>query len=107
MSLSVKKKNEVILNSKKIISFCRNGYNINKSLFNDVEEIFTLIDDIKQYGDISSVRRAINLINLKYKNNIECIISSEIKEDLEIKQKIKEFSVPSIQIKKGNFRLEF
>jgi hypothetical protein len=107
MPLSVKKKNEVILNSRKIISFCRNGCNLNKSLFNDKEEIIKLIKEIQPYGDISSVRRAIDLYNTNFKENYQYEISENVKEDLSVKKKIKQYSIPSIQIKKGNFRLEF
>jgi len=107
MPLSVKKRNDVILESKKIISFCKNGYDLKKCLFNSEEEIFNSIDDIKEYGDISSVRRAVKLINEKYKKDIQCKISEEVKEELELKKKIKEYSVASLQVKKGNFRLSF
>jgi hypothetical protein len=107
MSLSVKKKNEIILNSRKIISFCRNGFNLQKSLFNTEVEIIDLINEIKPYGDISSVRRAINLYNEHYKTDFEYELSEEIREELETKKKIKEYSVPVLQVKKGKFRLEF
>ena len=107
MPLSVKKKNEIILNSRKIISFCRNGCNLNKSLFNNKEEIIKLIEQIKPYGDISSVRRAIDLYNKNFKENYIYEISENVKEDLNVKKKIKQYSIPTLQVKKGNFRLEF
>jgi len=107
MSLSVKKKNDIILNSRKIISFCRNGCNLQKSLFKDNEQVLELVKYISPYGDISSVRRAVNLYNENFKTNIKYDISDNVKRDLELKKKIKEYSVPVVQFKKGKFRLEF
>tara|TARA_R110000772_G_scaffold38768_3_gene91290 strand:- start:908 stop:1234 length:327 start_codon:yes stop_codon:yes gene_type:complete len=107
MTLSVKKRNEIILNSKKIISYFKNGCNLEKSLFNKQEDILQLINEIKQYGDISSVRRAIKLYNEKYKTDIKYEISDEIKYELETKKKIKELSIPTIQVKYGKFILDF
>jgi len=71
--LSVKDKNNVVLDAKRIINYCNNDYKIEKSTFNNFEELEKVAIYIKEYSYISSVRKAINLLNLdmKLKNKIE------------------------------------
>ena len=105
--LSVKEKNEILACAKKIISFCKNGYNIERSLYNDYYEILCEVKNISKYGDISSVRRALKLFNLRHEPPVEIIISDNIKIQLEQKKLLKELSIPVLQFRQGTFLIEF
>lgn len=105
--LTVKEKNEIILTSKKLISFCKSGCNFNRSLFNDYDEVISECNRIAEYGDISSVRRACKLINENLHEDIEPKLSDEKKKELEVKENIKKFSNPTLQIKRGKIIVEF
>ena len=105
--LSVKEKNEILSSAKKIISFCKNGYNVDRSLYKNYYELLCDAKIIAEYGDISSVRRAINLLNKVAEPNIEIIISEHIKHQLEEKDLLKKLSVPIFKKRNGNFRIEF
>lgn len=105
--LSIKEKNNVILKAKQINSLQKNGFNFNKSLFLDDDEVISTAFYICEHGDISSVRRAIKFVNEHYEMNIVCKISKDTRQHLDIKEDIKSNSVPCIQIKKGNFLVQF
>jgi len=79
--LSVKDKNNVVLDAKRIINYCNNDYKIDKSTFNNFEELEKVAINIKVYSYISSVRKCINLLNkdIKLKNKIEFNKINEIK----------------------------
>ena len=106
-ALSIKDKNDIILRSKKIISFCKNGNNFHRSFFNNKEEIIEEIEQLIKYGDISSVRRATKLINEAYNWKYVCTISPEIKTFLDTKKEIKKLGTPNLQIKWGTFKVDF
>ena len=105
--LSIKEKNNIILKAKQINSLQKNGFNFDKSLFVDEEEVINVALDISNYGDISSVRRAINFVNEKYGMNIVCKLSQDTKNNLNIKEDIKSNSVPCIQYKSGKYIIDF
>ena len=105
--LTIKEKNNIILKAKKIIAFHKNGYIIERSLYNNFQEIIDDCNYISQYGDISSVRRAIKFINQKYDLNINCIIPNETKELLDEKEEIKKSSVKGFSFKTGKFIVQF
>ena len=106
--ISVKQKNEIILTSKKLISFCRSGCNLNRSHFNDLDDVISECERVSKFGDISSVRRACKMITENYPNNkIVAELSEEKREELQTKEDIKKFSNPTLQIKRGPIYIEF
>ena len=105
--LSIKEKNEIIIKAQEIISLHKNGYNFDKSQFNNEEEVINEINIIKKYGDISSVRRAIKFVNQNYNLNVKPILSNEVKNRLHKKEKIKKNSIQTYQLKKGKFLICF
>ena len=105
--LSVKEKNEILASAKKIISFCKNGYNIERSLYKDYYEILCEVKNIAKYGDISSVRRALKLFNIRHEPSVEIFISENIKLQLEQKKLLKKLSIPVLQCRQGTFLIEF
>ena len=106
-NISIKEKNDIILKSKMIISFCNNGCDYNRSFFDNKEQILEALESISKYGDISSVRRATRLINESFGLSLECEISEDIKLFLDTKKKIKKLSTPSLQVKWGTFKVDF
>lgn len=103
--LSIKDKNLIILKSKKIISFVKNGCNIESSLYSTMHELLTEAKEIGEFGDISSVRRAIGLLNKHLDYNISCFVSDEVLENINMKKKIKKSGIPSMQIERGKFKV--
>ena len=106
--ISVKQKNEIILTSKKLISFCRSGCNLNRSHFKDLDEVISECKRVSNFGDISSVRRACKMLAENYPDNkIEPILSEYKKDELKTKEDIKKFANPTLQIKRGPIYVEF
>ena len=106
-TLSIKEKNDIIIKAKKIIALHKNGYNIDRSLYNNIQEVFDDAEFISQYGDISSVRRAINFVNEKYDKNIICTLTDETKDLLDQKEEIKKSSNIGFNFKRGKFKVDF
>lgn len=61
-SLTTKEKNDVMSISKFIINYCKAGFDLDCSKYNDIQEIIDDMDYIKQFGDIPSVRRCCKLL---------------------------------------------
>jgi len=82
--LNTKDKNNIILNSKRIINFCTNNYNLDDSTFDNIKEVYNIINEIKYYSYISSVRRALKLFNNNpnLQKKIEYDLPQEIEYDL-------------------------
>tara|TARA_Y100000593_G_scaffold82574_1_gene155232 strand:- start:829 stop:1320 length:492 start_codon:yes stop_codon:yes gene_type:complete len=106
-TLSIKEKNDIIIKAKKIIALHKNGYNIDRSLYNNIQEVIDDAEFISQYGDISSVRRAINFVNEKYDKNIICTLTDETKDLLDQKEEIKKSSNIGFNFKRGTFKIDF
>jgi len=105
--IPIKKRNEVILEAKKIISFCKSNGNLNRSLFKSLDEVIELTKYISTYGDYSSVRRAVKLMNEAYDLDIVCSMSDDTKSILDEKSKIKEYSCPTLQITREKVVVRF
>ena len=105
--LSIKEKDNVILIAKKIKSFVKSGLDINKNTYKSQDDAISDAIYIGQYGDISSVRKAIEILNKSLNIEIPIIISENIKKTLEEKEQIKKNSVPTLQVKHGKFFVEF
>ena len=107
--LTIKQKQKIMRFCKEVIVYCNNGYNLDSSIFNNLEEIYIQMKDISIYGDIPSVRRAIRLINQdpKIKERIEPVISNKMKRVLESKNKKKVKKYYGLIIKQGGFTITF
>tara|TARA_R110000744_G_scaffold46268_1_gene102447 strand:- start:554 stop:1102 length:549 start_codon:yes stop_codon:yes gene_type:complete len=107
--LSVKEKGKLMNFCKEVIVYCNNGYNIEYSSFNTIEEIHIPTSDIAIHGDIPSVRRAIRLLNEdpKLKEKIEPIISNKMKKQIELKKNKKSKYYYGLITKKGNYVVTF
>ncbi len=107
--LSVKEKGKLMNFCKEVIVYCNNGYNIECSSFNTIEEIHIPTSDIAIHGDIPSVRRAIRLLNQdpNLKEKIEPIISNKMKKKIELKKNNKTKHYYGLIHKKGNYVVVF
>lgn len=105
--LSIKEKDQVILIAKKLKSYVSCGLDNTKSLYKNTDDAISDAVYIAQYGDISSVRKAVELLNNALNINIPLNISENIQKILEEKKKIKKDSVPRFQIKQGKYYVEF
>ena len=86
--LNYREKGQMITLSKKIIHYCRNGFSIAFSEFNDIDEIYQKALEVANHGDIPTCRRAIKELNKdsKIRNKIEIVISDKIQKELEQKK---------------------
>ena len=96
-------------NAKKIIQFCKSGYDFNKTSFNSMDEVYNQCLKIQEYGDIFCVRTAITLFNITLETDkqIPCNISDIIHNKLQMKNAYRKNCTPSLQIKHGAFKIEF
>ena len=95
--------------AKYIIMYCKNGFYLSHSPFLDWDEMIVKAKQISQYGDIPSVRRAIELLNKDPKLNekIEVMMSSRCKKQLERKKRQKQQYYGGLQVKQGKFVVLF
>ena len=95
---------------KNIIYYCKNcGYEVSVSNYESLEDIIIDADFVRIYGNLPSVRRAINLLNLdnKIKDDFEVIMSQKTKKSLEEKQRVKASMKPSYKKNIGHFTVCF
>ena len=95
---------------KNIIYYCKNcGYEVSVSNYASLEDIIKDADFVRIYGNLPSVRRAINLLNLdnKIKDDFEVIMSQKTKKSLEEKQRVKASMKPSYKKNVGMHIISF
>ena len=107
--LSVKEKDAVMELAKYIIMYCKNGYYLSHSPFIDFDEMIVKANHIANYGDIPSVRKAIELLNedIKLKIKIKVIMSSRMKKKIERKKRVKQKYQGGLEVKEGIFWVNF
>ena len=107
--LSVKQKQKIMRFCKEVIIYCTNGYLLECSIFQNLEEIYIQMRDLRVYGDIPSVRRAIRLLNEdpKLSDKIVPVISNKMKRQLEMKSKKKVKKYYGLIRKTGTFVVDF
>ena len=95
--------------ARKIISFCKSGYDYNKSPYDNLDEVKDDCIKIQNYGDIFCVRNAVTLFNITQDkdNQLECKVSSLIHNQLQLKNQWKKMCVPTLQVKYGKFSVIF
>lgn len=107
---SVKDRDRYILTAKKINHYCENGYEVSKSLYTDIKDIYNDADEISKYGDIPIVRKTIYKL-MKDVNRpyiIKPIISPHIQHDIDLKKSLnKRTSHYKCKVKHGTFVLSF
>jgi len=108
-TLSIKDKNKIMRKAKRIISYCKNGFDIYKSSFLNIAELLDIANDVAENGNIPTCRRAINLLNndIKIPYNIELKMTKKCKRELEIKKQLKLMNSGALQVKQGKFLVKF
>ena len=89
--------------------YCKNGYYLSHSPFIDFDDMILKAKHIANYGDIPSVRKAIEALNKDSKllNSIDIIMSSKCKKKIERKKRVKQKYQGGLTIKRGNFLISF
>lgn len=107
--ISIEKKKEIMLRSKKIIQFAKNGYNLDNSLYNTIGEVHSDTVYISGYGYLPTVRRACNLYNkCLYKvDHINPIVPVRIQKELEQNKIVKKTQLNNLKIKYGKVIINF
>jgi hypothetical protein len=107
--LTIAEKERVIDSARNIILFCKNGYNNLYPYFRDEEDLKKTAEIIRDYGDISTCRRALHLLRpyKKISPPIEPIISKRVKIQIERKRLLKGDGSGGLLIKKGKVSVSF
>lgn len=111
MNLSAVEKSHIVYISKKLISFYKGCFNYKNSFYENSEEVLKDINYIKNYGDITSVRRACKFLENFYfeqtNEKLEVEISDQKQKQLDEKNKFKKFSEVVLVKQHGKFIVEF
>lgn len=108
-SLTITQRQSVIDISRDIISYCRRGYDLEISVFDDIDELLRCAKKIAPYGDISTCRRALYLLrrDSKIRPSIEPEFSNKMKKKLEAKEEARKASLGVMRVTRGKFAVEF
>ena len=107
--LTIKQKNEVIKNCKRIQQYIRNNYILKSSTFDNIIDIYDLAETLQPYGDIPSVRRVCKGLNHD-PNKIKIIvpiISAITQKELKDKETYKKTYEIKVEVKYGRFFISF
>ena len=108
--LTIKDKDNITHLSKKVNHYCENCYDIDLSLYTNIQEVYNDADIIKHHGDIPIVRKTIRkLMNDPNKlYNIKPILSPHVQHDIDLKKSLnKKTSHYKCEVKHGTFILTF
>jgi hypothetical protein len=88
--------------------YCRNGYYLQNTDYNNDDDILEDINVVKIHGAIPSVRKAIKEYNMNpIKDKVDIYIPPHILKEMEIKNKLKEKGNNLFKHHKGNFTIKF
>tara|TARA_R100000655_G_scaffold23725_1_gene47733 strand:- start:1560 stop:2117 length:558 start_codon:yes stop_codon:yes gene_type:complete len=109
VKLSCADKLSITNTAREIISYCKSGYDFNKTKYKTYEEVENEVLKIKPHGTISYVRTAIKLFNLTrdVNNQIECKIPTYIHNQIMLRSHYKKKCRPTLQIRYGTFKIDF
>jgi len=107
MSITIKDRDEIISTARKIKSFIRSGLDISKNIYTTNDDLIFDAVYIAQYGEISSVRKAIKLVEETLNIKIPLIVPAKVQEELNEKKKLKKDMIPKLQVKTGSFYVSF
>ena len=109
-ALSVNQRNKIMRKSKRIINYCKGGYNLIKSSFCSMSDLLDQANDVAMHGNIPTCRRAIKLLNMDIKipYKIEVKMSNKIKRELELKKQLSlMYGTNCLIVKKGKVMVVF
>ncbi len=105
-ALSIRDKEHIIKICRKIKTFCKSGLDINKGLYNNLDELITDTVFISSYGEISTVRKVVKIVEENINIKFPIVVPDYIKEEIEQRKKYKIDQVPCLQIKRGSFYID-
>ena len=108
-SLTITQRQSVIDISRDIISYCSRGYDLEISVFDDIDELLRCPKKIAPYRDISTCRRALYLLrrDSKIRPSIEPEFSNKMKKKLEAKEEARKSSLGVMRVTRGKFAVDF
>jgi len=107
MSITIKDRDEIIKTARKIKSFINSGLDTSKNIYINNDELIYDAVYISQFGEISSVRKAIKLVQETLNIKIPIIIPEKVQEELNEKEKLKKDMIPRLQVSKGKYYVSF
>ena len=108
--ISIKDKKVVMFLAKNIINYCLHGKVLEWSpYYTEHQQIKDDLDYIKQFGDIPSVRRACNLMNMTLtpEDHYHPLISPQVQAKMIIKKSHRWEIKPQFNHHKGKYKLQF
>ena len=105
--LTIKNRDEIIKVARKVKTFCKSGLDVSKGIYKNNDELIADAIYISNYGEISSVRKAVKLVEKVLDLKIPLQIPEDIKKDLEEKEKLKKDQTPRFQVKYGTYYVSF
>ena len=105
-ALSIRDKEHIIKICRKIKTFCKSGLDLNKGLYNNLDELITDTVYISSYGEISTVRKVVKIVEENINIKFPIVVPDYIKEEIEQRKKYKIDQVPCLQIKRGSFYID-
>lgn len=107
--ISVADKIKVMHKCKKIVQYCKSGYNFDITDYKTRQELYNDLIFISPYGYIPSVRRACKLYNedLNRINHVNPIIPPYIQKELQEKKKVKKNYYYNFKATKGKYIISF
>lgn len=104
-NLNSNDKNNVMLIAKQINSFISNGYDFERSFYNNIDEIILDAEKIKHYTSYSSIGKAVRNLNVYLQLQKKEKINYE--KTFDIKEEIKRNSINKFKHKTGEFVVDF
>lgn len=109
--ITIKDKNKLMLKAKKILCYCKNGYDLDRSFFNTLGHLLDEANDVARHGQIPTCRRAIRELNKdsKITHKIQIILPPKVKRELDIKLQTKLIlgGSSSLKVESGKFIVVF
>ena len=107
-SLTIEEKQEIIKFSRQIIYYCENDY-VYYPNFSDMDELKKIAMYISNFGDISTVRRALSLLRYdkKIQPCIEPVISKKMSYEIEKEAELRLKRNTSLKVRRGGVVVEF
>lgn len=106
-TLSVQEKDKIISIARKIKSFINSGLDLNKNIYNNNDELIFDTVYISNYGEISSVRKAVKLVENTLNIKIPLQIPEKVKKELYEKEQLKKKQIPCLQVNTGKYYVNF
>ena len=102
--LTIKEKTEIMQTAKNLILYCRSNYFMARSGYYDFQQLYESAQRIAKYGDIPSVRRALELLEKDPKMNdyqkIEPVISKKTQKKIRHKRILAQLKITYVYQRK-------